>query len=172
MATLTPEAKAIFGKTYAVPDELWLEVFFSPTQTSRAAGQEFLQRLRARTENRDPSINEKVALAQIAALEEWVAPRSEPYAYLKNIKQPVLIVNGSNDVIMYTVNSFILQRNLPNAQLIIYPDSIHGSQYQFPELFVEHVNLFLAGPSIGRSPETSCQAGQRVRRWLEFVGAV
>jgi pimeloyl-ACP methyl ester carboxylesterase len=155
MATLTPKANAIFGKTYAVPDELWLEVFFSPTETSQAAGQAFLQRLRARKENRDPSINEKVALAQIAALEEWGAPRSEPYAYLKNIKQPVLIINGSNDVIIYMVNSFILQRNLPNAQLIVYPDSNHGSQYQFPELFVEHVNLFLAGPSIGKSRETS-----------------
>jgi pimeloyl-ACP methyl ester carboxylesterase len=172
MATLTPEAKAIFGKTYAVPDELWLEVFFSPTQTSQAAGQAFLQRLRARKENRDPSINEKVAPAQIAALEEWGAPRSEPYAYLKNIKQPVLIINGSNDVIIYTVNSFILQRNLPNAQLIIYPDSNHGSQYQFPELFVEHVNLFLAGLSIGRSGETLIQAAQGARHWVEFVGAV
>jgi hypothetical protein len=58
MATLTPEAKAIFGKTYAVPDELWLEVFFSPTETSQAAGRAFLQRLRARKENRDPSIKE------------------------------------------------------------------------------------------------------------------
>jgi pimeloyl-ACP methyl ester carboxylesterase len=151
MATLTPEAKAMFGKTYAVPDELWLEVFFSPTQTSQVAGRAFLQRLRARKENRDPSINEKVAPAQIAALEEWGAPRSEPYAYLKNIKQPVLIINGCNDVIIYTVNSFILQRNLPNAQLILYPDSNHGSQYHFPELFVEHVTLFLAEPSIGRS---------------------
>jgi pimeloyl-ACP methyl ester carboxylesterase len=111
------------------------------TETSQAAGQAFLERLRARKENRDPSISVKVALAQIAALEEWGAPRSELYAYLQNIKQPVLIINGSNDVIIYTVNSFILQRNLPNAQLIIYPDSNHGSQYQFPELFVEHVNV-------------------------------
>jgi pimeloyl-ACP methyl ester carboxylesterase len=163
MATLTPEAKAIFGKTYAVPDELWLEVFFSPTETSQAAGQAFLQRLRARKENRDPSINEKVAPAQIAALEEWGAPRNKPYAYLKNIKQRVLIINGSNDVIIYTVNSFILQRNLPNAQLILYPDSNHGSQYQFPELFVEHVTLFLAGPSIGRSRETLSQAANEPR---------
>ena len=172
MATLTPEAKAIFGKTYAVPDELWLEVFFSPTKTSQAAGQAFLQRLRARKENRDPSINEKVAPAQIAALEEWGAPRNKPYAYLKNIKQPVLIINGSNDVIIYTVNSFILQRNLPNAQLILYPDSNHGSQYQFPELFVKHVTLFLAGPSIGRSRETLSQAAKGTRHWVEFAGAV
>jgi pimeloyl-ACP methyl ester carboxylesterase len=105
-------------------------------------------------------------------LEEWGAPRNEPNAYLKNIKQPVLIINGSNDVIIYTVNSFILQRNLPNAQLIIYPDSNHGSQYQFQELFVEHVTLFLAGPSIGRSRETLSQAAQETRHWVEFVGAV
>jgi pimeloyl-ACP methyl ester carboxylesterase len=169
--TLT-EAKAIFGKTYAVPDELWLEVFFSPTETSQAAGQAFLQRLRARKENRDPPISEKVAPVQIAALEGWGAPRNEPYAYLKNIKQSVLIIHGSNDVIIYTVNSFILQQNLPNAQLILYPDSNHGSQYQFPELFVEHVTLFLGEPSIGRSRETLGQAPQEARHWVEFVGAV
>jgi pimeloyl-ACP methyl ester carboxylesterase len=51
---------------------------------------------------------------------------------LKAITQPTLVVNGGNDVIIYTVNSFILQQHLPNAQLILYPDANHGSQYQFP----------------------------------------
>ena len=45
----------------------------------------------------------------------------------------------------YTVNSFILQQNLPNAQLILYPDSNHDAQYQYPKLFVEHVTQFLKG---------------------------
>jgi pimeloyl-ACP methyl ester carboxylesterase len=100
------------------------------------------------------------------------APRNGPYTYLKNIKQPVLIMNGSNDVIIYTVHSFILQQNLPNAQPILHLDSNDGSQYQFPELFVEHVTLFLGGPSIGRSRETLSQAAQETRHWVEFVGAV
>jgi pimeloyl-ACP methyl ester carboxylesterase len=73
--------------------------------------------------------------------------RAAEGAYLKKITQPALVVNGDNDVIIYTVNSCILQRNLPNAQLILYPDANHGSQYQYPELFVAHATLFLNGTS-------------------------
>ena len=43
-------------------------------------------------------------------------------------------MQGSNDVIIPTVNSYLLQQNLPNAQLIVYPDANHGSFYQYPEL--------------------------------------
>ena len=53
-------------------------------------------------------------------------------------------MNGSSDVIIYTVNSFILQQNLPNAELIIYPDSAHGSHHQYPALFVRDVSMFLS----------------------------
>jgi pimeloyl-ACP methyl ester carboxylesterase len=62
-----------------------------------------------------------------------------------SIKQPTLVVNGSKDVITPTLNSFIMQQNIPNAQLILYPDFNHGSQYQYPELFVRHVTQFLNG---------------------------
>src|ERR1700719_1348410 len=109
---------------------------FTPSQASQAAGRAFLKRFRLRTRDRDPEVNEKVAPAQRAAIAKWAAPRECPYDYLKAIQQPTLVVNGSNDVIIYTVNSFILQQNLPNAELIIYPDSAHGSHHQYPELFV------------------------------------
>ena len=52
-------------------------------------------------------------------------------------------MNGGKDVIIYPMNSFILQQHLPDAQLILYPDANHGSQYQYPDLFVRHVSLFL-----------------------------
>jgi len=145
MASLTPEAQEIFGAKYDPPKELWLRVFFTPSKQSQAAGTKYLERQRARKENRDAVANDKVAPAQIAAIQKWGTPAKAPYAYLKKIPQPTLVVNGGNDVIVYTVNSFILQQDLPNAQLILYPDGNHGAQYQYPELFVEHVTQFLKG---------------------------
>jgi pimeloyl-ACP methyl ester carboxylesterase len=143
MATLTPEAQEIFGAAYDEPDHLWLRVHFTRSEKSQAAGREFLKRFRLRAENRDPEVNEKVAPAQIEALSKWGAPREKPSEYLKSIHQPALVVNGLKDVIIYPVNSFILQQNLPNAQPILYPDSAHGSQYQYPKRFAQHVSLFL-----------------------------
>jgi pimeloyl-ACP methyl ester carboxylesterase len=140
----TPEGKQIFGATYEHPDDLWLRVHFTPSAVSQAAGRKFLMRFRLRAKDRDPEVTEKAALAQRTAIAEWSAKREHAWDYLKEIKQPTLVVNGRDDVIIYTINSYILQQNLPNAQLIIYPDSAHGSLYQYPELFVHHVSTFLS----------------------------
>ena len=53
----------------------------------------------------------------------------------------VAVVTG---VIVYTINSYILQQNIPNAQLILYPDASHGALYQYPERFGRHVSMFLS----------------------------
>src|SRR6202047_333254 len=81
--------------------------------------------------------------AQVEAMEKWGVPQKGSNDYLKTIKQPTLVVNGSNDVNIPTVTSFIMQQNMPNAQLIIYPDYNHGAHHMYPELFVEHATLFL-----------------------------
>ena len=47
------------------------------------------------------------------------------------------------------MNSFILQQHIPNAKLVLYPDSNHGAPYQFHEDFVAQVKLFLDGAAGG-----------------------
>ena len=136
-------------KVRAVEDEVWMDVFFTPSQVSQTAGRAYLKRFRLRVDGREPEVSDKVAPAQIEALGKWGAPRAKPYEYLQAIRRPTLVINGDHDVIIYTVNSSILQQHLPNAQLILYPDANHGSQYQYPKRFVQHVSLFLSEEEAG-----------------------
>src|ERR1700678_1547471 len=145
MELLTQAAGRLFGATYDPPENVWLAVKFSPSAADQASGREFLKLTHLRQKGRDPEVNDKVSPPQVEAMGKWGIQQKGSYDYLKSIKQPTLVVNGSNDVIMPTVNSFIMQQNLPYAQLIIYPDSNHGAHHMYPELFVQHATQFLNG---------------------------
>jgi pimeloyl-ACP methyl ester carboxylesterase len=130
------------GKPVTSLDD-FLFLFFAPSAAGQAAGRAFWERRHQRTLDVDPPSSEQAMRAQIASFMEWRQVRGERFAELKAIRQPTLVVNGSNDVMIPTVNAFTLQQHIPNAQLIIYPDSGHGSHFQYPELFLQHARLFL-----------------------------
>jgi pimeloyl-ACP methyl ester carboxylesterase len=132
----------IFGGTYDPPEHLWLAVHFSPSAAGQAAGLAFLQRKLRRTD-RDPEVSEDAVARQSEAIGNYIAGGESVQDHLKDIRLPTLIVQGSNDVIIPTMNSYVLQQKLPNAQLILYPDANHGSFYQYPDSFVKHATLFL-----------------------------
>jgi pimeloyl-ACP methyl ester carboxylesterase len=143
MAQLAPDTAPLFGKVYDPQDLMWLPIFFSPSEPSQAAGRRFLERIRTRTEDRDAPVSEVTVAAHSAAAREWGAAAPGSFDYLKRIHHPTLVVNGSNDIVVPTFNSYILQQNLPNAELILFPDSNHGSHFQFTEQFNRYASDFL-----------------------------
>jgi pimeloyl-ACP methyl ester carboxylesterase len=132
MDQLAPDVAPLFGKVYDPQDLMWLAILFSPSEASQAAGRRFLERIRARTEDRDVPVSEATVAAHSAAAGEWGVAAPGSYDYLKGIPHPALVVNGSNDIVIPTVNSYILQQNLPKAELILFPDSSHGSHNPAP----------------------------------------
>jgi pimeloyl-ACP methyl ester carboxylesterase len=129
-------------RTGESPLEAFLYLFFSPSERSQAAGRAFWERRHLRRNDVDPPSSAQTMAAQLDAIKDW-REEGERFAELKRIGHPALVVNGSNDIMVPTINSFTLSQRMPNAQLIVYPDSGHGSQFQYPELFVSHARTFL-----------------------------
>jgi pimeloyl-ACP methyl ester carboxylesterase len=125
--------------------EDFLYLFFAPSASSRAAGLAFWKRRHLRTDDVDPPSPSQTMKAQLTAYTDWLEVRGERFAELKSITQPTLVVNGSHDIMIPTINSFTLSQHIPNAQLIIYPDSGHASHFQYPDLFLSHARMFLDG---------------------------
>ena len=127
-------------KGYAVLQK----IFFAPTDSSQAAGAAFIERLTKRNGDREPVSRPQVAQAQIAAFRDWEKFSGERFADLRGIRQPVLVVNGVHDEMIPVRNSYWLGENLPNAVLMTYPDSGHGSLFQFHDAFTGQAAAFLA----------------------------
>ena len=123
---------------------LIMKAFFTQSEASQASGRAYIERLKSRSIDRDVPVSKQSALAQLAALREWgVIPASDRFAMLGKIQHPTLIGHGNKDIVVMPINAFLLAEHLPNAQLIMYPDSSHGAQSQHAEVFLQHVKLFL-----------------------------
>ena len=123
------------------------KIFFAPTELSQKAGAAFIKRLSQRVEDREPISGSAVAQAQLAAFRDWEKFTGERFADLKDILHPTLVLNGIYDEMIPVQNSYWLSANLPNAVLLTYPDSGHGSLFQFHELFARQAAAFLTADS-------------------------
>ncbi|AHB47839.1 alpha/beta hydrolase [Hyphomicrobium nitrativorans NL23] len=120
-------------------------LFFTETDTGKAAGAEYLRNINNHSVDPEAPVSEATRNAQAKAIVTWGSMENN-YVQLAQITQPVLIVNGSNDLIAPTLESVVLFQHIPNAQLSLYPDSGHGSLFQHHALFVSQVDTFLDGP--------------------------
>lgn len=119
------------------------KIFFDLTPSSQAAGEAFINRLMQRKEGWEPVSGTEVAQAQMLAFREWERFPSKRFADLASIHQPTLVVNGIHDEMIPIQNSYWLVENLPNAVLLAYPDSGHGSLFQFSASFTRQATAFL-----------------------------
>jgi pimeloyl-ACP methyl ester carboxylesterase len=142
LGEMPPETQALFFKKYDHQEEMWLPILFSPSEASQSAGRAYLKRMMAR-KDRDAEVSMETVQAQAAAIGAYGAAKDETYAHLKDLSQPTLVVNGNHDIIIATINSYLLQQHLPDAQLILYPDANHGAHHQYPEMFVQHSKILL-----------------------------
>jgi pimeloyl-ACP methyl ester carboxylesterase len=131
--------------------EQLLGLFFYPSETSKAAGIEYAGRIFERQvpgEKWADTVVDPGTTAQLNAILNFTRDPANMES-LANMKGPVLVTNGKTDVLAPTVNSFIMQQHLPNAELHIYPDSGHGHLFQFAKSYAKSLQTFLDG---GASP--------------------
>ncbi|HVQ97914.1 MAG TPA: alpha/beta hydrolase [Mycobacterium sp.] len=119
------------------PKEL---LFFTRTANGKSEARAFVKRLKERTADRDRAITLRAFRRQLKAIHAWGL---EAPSDIARIQQPVLVVNGDDDRMVPTSNSYDLARRLPNATLRIYPDAGHGGIFQFHERFVREALEFL-----------------------------
>lgn len=115
-------------------------LFFTRTDNGKQKAKEFLARIKERKEARDKTISITGYLTQLKAIRKWGL---EKPADLSKIKQPTLVVNGDNDRMVPTLNSYDLAKRIPNSKLIIYKDSGHAGIFQNHDEFVKAVLEFL-----------------------------
>lgn len=124
-------------------DEDFLYLFFSPNPASQAAGKAYRNRLKVRPEAFEVPVSEAGWKSQIAAAQGIAAPETTLLHRLGEIRQPVLIANGNDDIMTPTYGSYAMFQALPDAKLVLYPDSGHGFLFQYPEAFAAEVLDFL-----------------------------
>jgi pimeloyl-ACP methyl ester carboxylesterase len=131
------------GKPETSPEE-YISVFFAPTDTSREAGQQAAGRIfGGRTAGRDEPTSWQTRNAQYDAVCAWGIPNHAMLERITAIEHPVLVANGDSDPMILPRYSYLLAGLLPNARLVIYPDSAHGFLFQHHSEFATDVNAFL-----------------------------
>jgi pimeloyl-ACP methyl ester carboxylesterase len=143
---VVPIQQAFLDRAFKPVNDLDDEIvlFFEPSSTmSRAAAKASHDRIYARpgVAGRIPSTPEKIQ-AYLEAAASYHEDASGRLKKLKVTRTPILVISGDHDISTAVENWFALNRQIPNAHLIVYPESGHAPQHQYPELAAAQIALF------------------------------
>lgn len=93
--------------------------------------------------DREPVVPPEGIEALQSAAVSFITGESKHFERLKDIHHPVLIVSGDQDNFFPVKNQWLLFRELPNAQLAMYPQAGHGPHQQHPETVAAQIERFL-----------------------------
>ncbi|GAA4400073.1 alpha/beta hydrolase [Fodinibacter luteus] len=131
-----------YAKAFATRKDPRHFLFFPRNAEGRTAAGEYFARLAERTHDLDRPISRQAGLAQLRAITSGGLHAPDD---LSTIKAPVLVANGDRDLMVASAHSADMARRLPDARLVVYPNSGHGGVFQHHEEFVPEVLAFLAG---------------------------
>jgi pimeloyl-ACP methyl ester carboxylesterase len=137
-----PEVIGAVGTPQTTPQE-YISVFFAPTDTSRAAGQQAAGRIFGRATNHDEPTTWQTRQAQYDAVCTWGIPNHALLQRVAALRMPIFVANGDSDPMIRPHYSYLLAGLIPQAQLKIYPDAAHGFLFQHHAEFAADVDTFL-----------------------------
>jgi len=116
-------------------------IFYNHDKEGKMEAEKVLRRLAERNgKYLDKATTIPSFLRQLRAIRKWGKEKADNLSF---INQPTLIINGDNDLMVATENSYDIHDRIANSKLVIYPNSGHGSLFQFPEKFSDEVQNFL-----------------------------
>lgn len=142
-AETDPHTDLVFGialkPEYALEDVRYL--FFAEGRDAET--QAYMDRNAVRRD-REPLVAPESIQAMAGLIMDFMGGKTGHYERLGQLNQPVLIVSGDSDNFFPAKNQWLLYRELPNAQLAIYPQAGHGPHQQHPQGVASQVHRFLA----------------------------
>jgi pimeloyl-ACP methyl ester carboxylesterase len=117
-------------------------LFFTSSANGRRSANAFIARLHERKNNRDKAVGFGPILRKLTAIKAWGLQPAQP---LETIRQPVLVANGDQDIIVPSENSTDMANRFPHAKIVLYPDAGHRGIFQYHDAFLKEAKAFLAG---------------------------
>jgi pimeloyl-ACP methyl ester carboxylesterase len=117
-----------------------LATLFPPEATQ--APERFVRNLATRRRI-DLTVPAAIQNAQIGASGRWLLGQDPDGAKVRRLRIPVLVGGGEKDRVLPVANQRLLDRIIPRARLVTYPDAAHGFFVQHAADFARRVDRFL-----------------------------